>query len=574
MPFRLALDLEGRTVRRPLPEGTTVLGSGPPETGVGLRVQHPSVSRRHARLTVAGRGVEVADLGSSNGTRLDGRRLAAAAPVETGGRLTFGTVEARLEEAPEGDDQPAVELAAAPETAAPGAAAAPASTAALAPARGFLHGELPALLRGIAGGGGRLEHAQALGAALFRSLPCLEVAIHELAEGRTAILFEGRRPAAGPAAEPVVVEAERRGLRVRVAFLQRGVAGACRGVVETAADLLAAAAGPPGAGPAPRPAAPRREPPPLPAPPTLDLRTAAIYAQAARVAAGRIGVLIRGESGTGKEVLARYLHRASGLSGPFVALNCAALPGDLLEAELFGIERGVATGVEAREGKFEAADGGTLFLDEIGDMAPPTQAKILRVLQEREVYRLGGRAPHPARGRVIAATHRDVEAMLACGDFRADLYHRIAGWEVTLPPLRERRADIANLAAHFLVLEGEALGIRPAGISRAALEALEACPWPGNVRQLRTEIARAALFLADGELLDTALLDPRLLGAGGRSRTRGLKATLEGVERDEIARALRAANGSAAAAAHALRVPVSTLYRRIKKLGVPDPRDR
>ncbi|MCB1056284.1 MAG: sigma 54-interacting transcriptional regulator, partial [Acidobacteria bacterium] len=252
-----------------------------------------------------------------------------------------------------------------------------------------------------------------------------------------------------------------------------------------------------------------------------------------------------------------------------VALNCAALPDDLLEAELFGVERGVATGVEARAGKLEQAHGGTLFLDEIGDMAPATQAKILRALQEGEVYRLGGREPRPARVRVISATHRDLEAMLAAGDFRADLYHRIAGWEVTLPPLRRRRADIGNLAAFFLEREAAALGVRPAGISRAAVVALEAFPWAGNIRQLQTEIARAVLFLGDGDLLDTALLSPAVRASRpGEGSTTGLKATLEAVERDEIELALRAARGSVLQAAERLGLPQSTLYRRIKALGL------
>jgi transcriptional regulator with PAS, ATPase and Fis domain len=295
-----------------------------------------------------------------------------------------------------------------------------------------------------------------------------------------------------------------------------------------------------------------------------------IYESAARVAAGDVSVLITGESGTGKEVLARYIHNASKRAqGPFVALNCAALPRDLLESELFGIERGVATGVEARAGKFELADNGTLFLDEIGDMAPDTQVRLLRVLQEREVFRLGGRDPRPARIRVIAATNRDVAACLADGRLREDLYHRIATWVVHLPPLRERRADIPNLAAHFLAREAARAGRRVGGISRAAVDALRRYEWPGNIRQLENEMSRAVLFLEDDEILDTVRINPAILS--GRTDVAGsgrLEETLAAVERRAIVDALAAANGDVEAAAEKLGLSRATLYRRMKALDI------
>jgi two-component system response regulator HydG len=300
----------------------------------------------------------------------------------------------------------------------------------------------------------------------------------------------------------------------------------------------------------------------------VDPEVRRIYDQAERVARGDVGVLIYGESGTGKEVLANFIHTASPRTGrPMMAINCASLPRDLLEAELFGVERGVATGVEARPGKFESADGGTLFLDEIGDMAPETQAKILRVLQEKEVYRIGGNTPRPAEARIIAATNRPLAKLIGEGRFRNDLYHRIATWEVELPPLRHRRADIANLAAYFLAHEAKRHGVKARGISRAALRALRRYKWPGNIRQLRNEISRAVLFLENKELLDTKRLSPVIHGADDQYGTT-LADYLANVEKEELLTAIDACGGDAQAAADHLKMSRSTFYRRLKVLGI------
>ncbi len=214
------------------------------------------------------------------------------------------------------------------------------------------------------------------------------------------------------------------------------------------------------------------------------------------------------------------------------------------------------------------ASGGTLFLDEIGDMAADTQAKILRVLQSGEVYRLGAQKPRAIDVRIVAATNQDIRSMLADGRFRADLFHRIATWVVDLPPLRHRRADIPNLAAHFLSDAAAANGVAIGGISRAALDALIAFHWPGNIRQLENEMSRAALFLDEGELLDTARLSEEVRSArsGGSSVT--LAELLERVERDEIVIALEATTGNTDEAAERLGLSRATLYRRIKALGI------
>ncbi|NJL26960.1 MAG: sigma 54-interacting transcriptional regulator, partial [Thermoanaerobaculia bacterium] len=307
--------------------------------------------------------------------------------------------------------------------------------------------------------------------------------------------------------------------------------------------------------------------------PSVEAEVQQIYDEAERVARGDVGVMIYGESGTGKEVLARFIHASSPRAQqPLVAINCASLPRDLLEAELFGVERGVATGVEARPGKFEAADSGTLFLDEIGDMAPETQAKILRVLQEGEVFRLGGHTPRPARARVIAATNRPIHKMITDGTFRSDLFHRIATWEVELPPLRRRRGDIPNLAVHMLAREAQNMGLHVRGISRAALKLLQRYRWPGNIRQLKNEISRAVLFLEDGELLDTSRLSAGIRGATEAYGSGSLTAILEAVEREEITAALDAAGGDTQLAAERLKMSRPTLYRRIKSLGIRMPK--
>jgi transcriptional regulator with PAS, ATPase and Fis domain len=293
-----------------------------------------------------------------------------------------------------------------------------------------------------------------------------------------------------------------------------------------------------------------------------------LYEQAAKLAASDVGILITGESGTGKEVLARYVHDASPRAdGPFVAVNCAALPNDLLDSELFGVESGAATGVTERSGRFEQSHGGTLFLDEIGDMRSETQAKILRVLEGREIYRLGGTRPRPADVRVLAATNRDVEAMLAEGRFRRDLYHRIADWRAELPPLRRRRADVPNLAAWFLRRACDRRGVASAGISQAALDLLVAHSWPGNIRELEREMGRAALLLDDGQLLESQHLRPEIAERHGASVAGTLAQRVAETERHAIREALAEAADADAAAA-ALGVSRATLYRRIKKLGL------
>ncbi|AUX43433.1 Fis family transcriptional regulator [Sorangium cellulosum] len=238
----------------------------------------------------------------------------------------------------------------------------------------------------------------------------------------------------------------------------------------------------------------------------------ALYEQAARAARSPISVLILGETGVGKEVLARTLHALSPRAGgPYVELNCAALPPSLLEGELFGHEKSAFTGAsQARPGLIESADGGTLFLDEIGELPLAFQVKLLRVLEDRKVLRLGGRTPRRIDLRFVAATNRDIEAEVARGAFRQDLYFRLNGISLVVPPLRERVAEIAPLAGKFLEEACRQLGQRRApGLSTEALGVLEAYTWPGNVRELRNVIERAAVLCA-GDMVLPADLPPHL----------------------------------------------------------------
>jgi transcriptional regulator with PAS, ATPase and Fis domain len=281
-------------------------------------------------------------------------------------------------------------------------------------------------------------------------------------------------------------------------------------------------------------------------------------------------VLLTGESGTGKEVVARAIHAASPRSGkPFLAINCAALPEQLLESELFGYERGAFTGaLQSRMGKIEQAAGGVLFLDEVGEMSPSVQAKFLRVLQEREFQRLGGNRVQKADVRVIAATNRDITAALQSGQFREDLYYRLKVFEIALPPLRERKDDILMLAESFVAELAPKVGAC-AGISKEARDALLAYSWPGNVRELRNAVERAVI-LCGGGLITAAHLPLPHSGGNGRGTASVATAgkSLEDVERELVENALKDARNNKAQAARLLGITRAQLYSRLQKYGI------
>ncbi|HEX6050779.1 MAG TPA: sigma-54 dependent transcriptional regulator [Gemmatimonadaceae bacterium] len=284
-----------------------------------------------------------------------------------------------------------------------------------------------------------------------------------------------------------------------------------------------------------------------------------------KVAPTNATVLLLGESGTGKEVAARTIHRSSRRrDAPFVAVNCAAISEHLMESEIFGHERGAFTGATAtRRGRLELADGGTLFLDEIGELKTELQAKLLRVLQERSFERVGGTRTMTADVRWIAATNRDLAAMVQAEKFRADLYHRLAVFPIELPPLRERKEDILPLADMLLARISADLGRPLLRLEREARQRLAAATWPGNVRELANALERAAI-LSDGEIVRAEDIGV----AGTPAMTRDDPRTLAEIERDAIRRALDQTGGSRRAAADRLGMSVRTLYERLKRYDI------
>jgi DNA-binding NtrC family response regulator len=289
-----------------------------------------------------------------------------------------------------------------------------------------------------------------------------------------------------------------------------------------------------------------------------------------RVARTAATVLLQGESGTGKEVAARALHAKSPrAAAPFVAINCAVLAESLLESELFGHEKGAFTGAHAlRRGRVELADGGTFFLDAVGELRPALQAKLLRVLEERRYERVGSSTSIAVDVRWIAATHRDLAAMVREGSFREDLYHRLVVFPVRIPPLRERPQDIVPLAESLLAGLAHAAGRRPPALTPAARARITAASWPGNVRQLRNALERA-LILHDGPALGPELFDAEApdagQGAAGHAPAAPGGHSLEALERRAIEQALAAVSGNRRAAAERLGIGLRTLYEKLKR---------
>jgi len=301
-------------------------------------------------------------------------------------------------------------------------------------------------------------------------------------------------------------------------------------------------------------------------------RMAEIFDLVREVASQRSTVLIQGESGTGKELVARAIH-FSGDRGerPFVAVSCAALAETLLESELFGHERGSFTGAIAqRKGKFELADGGTVFLDEIGDISPKLQVDLLRVLQERRFFRVGGTTEIAVDVRVIAATHRDLATEVREGRFRDDLYYRLNVINIRIPPLRERIEDVPLLAQEFLDRLSHELGREVSGISEEGLRVLMDHDWPGNVRELENAVERALVTCKTGILGagDFAFL-ARPAGAVGASASFPPGLTLQEMEKQYVAATLSRLQGNVKAAAEALGIDRSTLYEKIKRYDIP-----
>ena len=303
----------------------------------------------------------------------------------------------------------------------------------------------------------------------------------------------------------------------------------------------------------------------------------AVYDLIAQVSKSDATVLIRGETGTGKELVAQAIHYNSFRTAkPFIRVNCAALPENIVESELFGHERGAFTGaVSRRKGRFELADDGTIFLDEVGDLSAATQIRLLRVLQEREFERVGASDSIKVDVRVITATNRDLEQLVADGRFRQDLYYRLNVFPIHMPPLRERKADILLLADYFVEKYGKANHKDVRRISTPAIDMMMAYHWPGNVRELENMVERAVLLSTDG-VIHGHHLPPTLqtAEASGTVPTGNLEATLDAVEREMIVEALKTCRGNMAKAAKSLGVTERLMGLRVKEHGIDSRRFR
>jgi Nif-specific regulatory protein len=296
-----------------------------------------------------------------------------------------------------------------------------------------------------------------------------------------------------------------------------------------------------------------------------------VYEQVAQVAPTNTTALLRGESGTGKELIAHAIHYNSARARkPFIKVSCAALPQDLIESELFGYEKGAFTGAHApKKGRFELAEGGTLFLDEIGELNLATQVKLLRVLQEREFERLGGTQTIPSNVRLITATNKDLEKAIAAGDFREDLYYRLNVFAIFVPPLRERKADILQLANHFLEKFSLQHGKNVKRIATPAIDMLMCYHWPGNVRELENAIERS-LVVCNTQVLHAHHLPPTLqtAEASGTTIDVSLEQATEAFEKDVLQDALKSARGNRAKAARLLSTTGRVFNYKVKKYGI------
>ena len=573
----------------------------------------PGISRLHARIFDDGDGPMIEDLGSKNGTRLDGRRIEGPEPLRVGLTVRLGTLDLRVEARPTDDLALGLELDIAEELA---------DTLDGDPAGPLTRHRT---LTGAAGAGGGLpswivdlveallqapsrEPGPALDILLSRvdadaavvlehvpgrpaddpwivharsgpgfDLPELPVTSPEPRSGEADKVFWRWAPFAPDPADPVT--------STRVGGLVLLLSGAapqghtldlaCRVTLQWIVRGLERDAAIKGN---------TADSPPLQWPDGHVVSRAPamqeLYGQIRSIAGSAVPILILGETGVGKEHVAELVHGASGRSGPLVSVNCAAIPAELLEAELFGITKGVATGVRARTGRFQEAQNGTLFLDEIGDLPLSLQAKLLRVLQEQVVRPLGGEAV-ALDVRVVSATHADLRRQMEEGKLRQDLFFRLAGFELLVPPLRERREDLSHLVRHFAKRTCREAGKTVRGVSLRAMERLEQHTWPGNIRQLEHEIRRAVLLCPAGQIVDSTVLSPSVSGSGPAPAetaatddmpdfSLGLDQALRELERHWIVKALQATAGNQTRAAKKLGISRNGLLHRMKKLAL-DP---
>ncbi|WP_164002759.1 sigma 54-interacting transcriptional regulator [Pyxidicoccus caerfyrddinensis] len=579
----------------------------------GLQLLDEKVSREHCVFSPDGAGHTLKDLGSRNGTWLNGQRLPAqqATPLRPGDHVSVGEsvlvyepsfdalrardgestlvlTRTRVERTRGGGAPGPDALARAGELALR-AATTPSPDAAVGLVFEALESALQpsalVLLR-LGPQGPRPRHTRPHGAHLTVSRELVDTALRT---GRAQAM-----PEAQARAEHDVHTTRVRRADAHVLCAPLYAAGQPAGALcilreqpfhdeeLSLAGALALAVGPSLCPPEPR-VTPGFQPPVAE---SASMREAMRVADAA--APVQSTVLITGESGTGKEEVARALHALGPRArGPFIAVNCGAIPAELAESELFGHEKGSFTGAQsAREGVFEQADGGTLFLDEVGDLPAPLQVKLLRVLQDRIVQRVGGRSGVPVDVRVVAATHRDLKEAARTGAFREDLYWRLNVVRIHLAPLRERPEDVLPLAERFLAKLGTQLGRRASGFTPEAIASLRACPWPGNVRQLANAVERALVLKGPGDRVGPGDLPPEVVSLerpggpelrpeirpGTAAPPSGVQGTLaealRAVEREHIVLALKRARGVKSAAAEVLGISRPTLDRKLEEYGI------
>jgi DNA-binding NtrC family response regulator len=570
------------------------------------------VSREHARLSVGGSGLVLEDLESKNGTFVDGDPVQRA-DVRPGQELRFGPLRLLLEEVEAGDAELAIVGARAPAAGVPAGETTQVATERRSRAASWL-----VLVERVLG---RLAAAPApdlpgaLG-VLLKELPARGACVVDFPADAPPVVIAARGgmepPFHDPAFQAFMTAAPPAG-EIATAVLQGDPALSCALLAREGGDglglvvwghfpgrgdsdpllrvllaLLARFTGPDGPlGPRPGRAAD------LPRSPTAELAfpegyipgqsapMMSLYGQMRPLLRGDLPVLLLGETGVGKEYLARILHLSSDRSrGPFVAINCAAIPSELLEAELFGIGKGVATGVLERPGKFQLAERGTLFLDEIGEMPADLQAKLLRALQEKEVQPVGS-GPVSVDIRVVAATNTDLQARMEDGRFRRDLYYRVAGCALRIPSLRERKEDVPVLVEQLVQGFAREAGKPVAGVTVRALRLLVEYPWPGNVRELQHELRRLVYLCPDGQAIDSTMLSshfaaqplPAAAAPAATDESLAIDEHVRTLEVRLIQQALARSGGNRTQAAALLGISRNGLAIKMERLGIAHPDD-
>jgi len=597
--YRLRGEVGGVLRSYPVRAGESSMGS---KMGNTIVLPVRGVSRQHALLKCAPAALTLEDMGSRNGTRVNGVRVQRTR-LEPGDEIRLGPVTLRLEEVDPEDAALAIAVDGT-DRSDPGLPAAD-STGVPLEESGRIGVALVETLLDRVGRAGEADLPD-LVCLLGRALGARSVCAFETVDGEpvalatygplpdplqqsgiveflrsapstggriTAFSLEGERPLScavvgGHASERIglVATGKLRSSRTETEAVLRIVLGALQRPREP-----------------PRQAAPAAGAPDLSFPEGYVAGDSpamrALYAQMRPLVRGDLPVLLLGETGVGKELLARTLHDSSPRRrGPFVAINCAAIPADLLEAEMFGIGKGVATGVAERRGKFQTAEGGTLLLDEIGDMPPELQVKLLRALQEKEVQPVGGAAA-TVDIRVIAATNSDLQRRMEEGRFRRDLYFRVAGFALRVPPLRERREDIPALVESFARTFAREHGKPVRGITVKALRTLVGYGWPGNVRELQHEVGRLVALCPQGEAVDSTMVSPHILGAlagdepaehPAPTDTLDMEKNVDALERRLISQALAQARGNRTRAARLLGISRNGLAIKMERLGLTE----